>query len=57
MDLLMVKALSMTTTGFKPPGDRDLGCFRQSRRGTDTVSFVEMVNDRLSFGFAHFGVE
>jgi hypothetical protein len=44
MDLLMVKALRMTTTGFKQPGDRDLGCFRQSSSGADTAPFVEMVN-------------
>jgi hypothetical protein len=31
--------------------------FGQSRSGTDTAPFVEMVNDGIGLGFAHFGVE
>jgi hypothetical protein len=57
MNLLMVKALSMTATGFKQSSNRGLGCFYQSRSGADTASFVEMVNDRLGFGCTHFGVK
>ena len=57
LNLLIVEALRMTATGFKQPSDRCLGRFGQSRRGADTASFVEMVNDGLGFGFTHFGVE
>jgi hypothetical protein len=57
LDLLIMEALSMTATGFKQPGNGDFCRFSQSRSSTDTAPFVEMVNNRLSFGFAHFGVE
>lgn len=57
MNLLIVKALSMTTTGFGESGNRGLGGFSQSRSRADATSFVEMVNDRLGFRFTHFGVK
>lgn len=57
MNLLIVKALSMTTTGFEQSGNRGLGGFSQSRSRADTASFVEMVNDRLGLRFTYFGVK
>jgi hypothetical protein len=57
MNLLIVEALSMATTGFEQAGNRDLSHFGQPRSGTHTTPFVEMVNDFLGFGFSHFGVE
>ena len=57
MNFLMVKALSMTATGFDQSGNRGLGGFCQSRSCTDTASFVEMMNDRLGFSFTHFGIK
>jgi hypothetical protein len=57
LNLLIVEALRMTATGFKQPGDGDLGRFSQSRSRTDTAPFVKMVNNELGFGFTHFGVE
>ena len=47
----------MTTTDFEQPGNRGLGCFGQSGRGTDTAPFVKMVNDRLGLSLAYFRVE
>jgi hypothetical protein len=57
MNLLMVEALSMSTTGLESSGDRGLGRCRQSRSGADPAPFVEMVNNRLSLGFTYLGVE
>jgi hypothetical protein len=57
INLLLVEAMRMATTGFEQSGNRDFGHFGQSRSGTHTTPFVEMVNDCLGFGFSHFGVE
>jgi hypothetical protein len=57
MNFLMVKALGMTAAGFQQTGDSGFCHFCQSRSGSDTASFVEVVKDRLGFRFAHFGVE
>jgi hypothetical protein len=52
-----MEALSMAAADFEPPGDRDPGRMGQSSRGADTAPLVQMVNNRLGFGFTHFGVE
>jgi hypothetical protein len=52
-----MEALSMATTGFEQPSDGFLRDFRESRGGADTTSFVEMINDFLSFGFTDLGIE
>src|SRR5687767_6318208 len=57
LDLLMVETLSMTTTGFEQPSHGFLRNFSQSRGGSDTTSFVEMVNDFLGLGFTNLGIE
>ena len=57
LNLLIMEALGMSTTGFKQSGNGDLCRFRPSRSRTNTTPFVKMVNNGFGFGFTHFGIE
>ncbi|WP_179131027.1 hypothetical protein [Candidatus Entotheonella palauensis] len=57
MHLLIMKALSMTTTDFEQPSDRFFGDVCQSGSRSDTAPFIEMVNNLNGFSLTHFGVE
>jgi hypothetical protein len=56
-DLLIMEALSMTTTDFEQPSHSCFRDFREPGGGSDAAPFIEMVNDIDRFGLAPFGIE
>src|SRR5688572_31995627 len=48
LDLLIVEALRMATTGFEQPSHRFLRHFSQSRSGADTAPFVKRSEEHTS---------
>jgi hypothetical protein len=52
-----MEALSMTTPDFEQPSHSCFRDFREPGGGSDTTSFIEMVNDIDRFGLAQFGIE
>lgn len=57
LDLLMVEAWSMATTGFEQASNGGLGPLGQPRGGADAAPFGEMVDDFFGFGFTDLGME